>query len=392
MAIRRLCTQAHPATLIVLSTIILYVSASPAQEQGAPPPTTPVTVLTEVGRIKMPLAIRSGLGVALPTFCNSQGTIFLRLVSQTGGLDLISISADGKAVTRFDKGRITELDNPRLGTFFVAGNDLYVEAIAGREPQAATVMTPGKDGSATSQKAVRYKSARNYIVHFKTDGSYLGAVPVDLDFRILRFGVFPSGEFLVAGAEYAPPRPRLALLQSNGQLLRDLEPEGDVKPNAPQFKVQDGQPQPPLRPPETFLRVLISSAIAPDGNELILVRPGSDPRIYSVNAAGEITRQKFQMPGKFYLHGVIATPSAWVAQFWEPARARGIEFSLFSVDRHTGVATNAYQYPEPVGVGLVCSDGTDFVFLRQLVEPAGDSLTIIRAEPSRTAAPTALPR
>ena len=143
-------------------------------------------------------------------------------------------------------------------------------------------------------------------------------------------------------------------------------------------------------PADTFLRVIISSMIVPAGNQLFLVRPGSAPRVFAVTAAGEVTRQKFEVPGKCSLLGLIATPTGWIAQLSQPAGARGMKFMLFSFDRETGVATQEYQYPGPFGLGLACTDGTDFLFLRAGTE---DSFTLVRAQPSRSApAPTTTPQ
>ena len=189
----------------------------------------------------MPMTGPSGVAVGLPMFCNSDKMLFLRLVTQTAFLNVFSISGDGKTVTHFDKGKITDIPNPRVGTFFVSGSDVYIEVVGLWDPQPRTLVVPHKDGTTTQEKTVQYRSMKTYVAHFKSDGSYIGAVPLEIDFRLLKFGVFPTGEILVAGIRDGPGEPRVALLQGNGQMLRYLDLEEDVQPDAPQF-TQDPEP------------------------------------------------------------------------------------------------------------------------------------------------------
>jgi len=48
----------------------------------------------------------------------------------------------------------------------------------------------------------------NFVAHFQGDGTYAGAVRHDLPFNPQQLGVFPNGDFLIAGA--APGRTSLA--------------------------------------------------------------------------------------------------------------------------------------------------------------------------------------
>jgi hypothetical protein len=316
-------------------------------------------------------------------FCGADNKLFLRLVTQTAVIEVLSISGDGKTLTHFEKSKINDVPNPRFGTFFVAGGDVYVQTTGFADQETGTMLVPRRDGTTASERTVRYKGARTYLAHFKSDGSYDRAVPLDLDFRMLRFGVFPSGEILVTGIKDESQQPRVALLSSNGQLLRYLEPEGDVQADAPQFGDAASQHNSPLMPPETFLRVIISSTIIPEGDRLLMVRPGSDPRVFAVTNGGGIARKKLEIPRRSSLFGLIATPTGWIGEVSEPAGARGMKLMLFSFDRETGAAKYEYQYPGPFGLGLACSDGNDFLFLR---EELSESFALVRAQPGTSEA------
>jgi hypothetical protein len=136
-------------------------------------------------------------------------------------------------------------------------------------------------------------------------------------------------------------------------------------------------------PPETFLRVIISSTIIPEGDRLLMVRPGSDPRVFAVTNGGGIARKKLEIPRRSSLFGLIATPTGWIGEVSEPAGARGMKLMLFSFDRETGAAKYEYQYPGPFGLGLACSDGNDFLFLR---EELSESFALVRAQPGTSEA------
>jgi hypothetical protein len=113
-------------------------------------------------------------------------------------LGLISISSDGKQSTRFDVSRINDISNPRILTFFVNDTDLYALEL-GTTNERSTAVSVLKPNGEVEKRSGQTAERKWFIGRFKLDGSYTGSIHLDLPFRPLQFGVFATGDFLVAG-------------------------------------------------------------------------------------------------------------------------------------------------------------------------------------------------
>ena len=122
---------------------------------------------------------------------------------------------------------------------------------------------------------------RTFVAHFQRDGSYAGAVLLDVPFKPLHLGVFADGDFLIAGSDKVADEPRAAIVDPDGQFQRFVELKGDVhlrNESDASRKNQDPTALPRFAPGErlgTSLReVLFTSQIVGGWLESSSVPPG----------------------------------------------------------------------------------------------------------------------
>ena len=302
--------------------------------------------------------------ITAPVVCGADGAIFVRTATVNAVSDLIAVSRDGKSTTSFGVSKITDILNPSLTTFFVRDSDAYL-LVRGSTAEGRTLTLHRPDGSAENQPAY---SSRQYIAHFRADGTYLGAVALDVPIRPLQIGTFPNGDFLIAGTTMDMRETRVALVKANGQFDRFLELTDDIR-----LQSESGPETPPSAASlpqtgkhfgESFFEATQVSAIIADGRNLLLVRKGQKVPVFSVSPAGQVEAVHLDVPDGYGLWDIKTTRAFWVALYTHRLpEGKGVEFSSMALDPKTGKALERYSYTRFPGFGLACTDGIEFSFL-----------------------------
>jgi hypothetical protein len=232
--------------------------------------------------------------------------------------------------------------------------------------------------------------ARDFIVQFRRDGTYVRSFPLDLPFAPRQIGAFPSGGFLAAGAaKDGTYKPVIALLKSSGDFDRYLELKGDIHLLDTSKKKDSNDPTAlPLRPPnaqerEKSLSIAENlSVIVPDGPNLLLVRSGQKAPVFSVSAGGEVKAVNPEVPSGFTLYDLRTGQNTWVALYTHPRsedpKDASVVLETYALDPSSGKAIARYVYPNFLGFGLACSDGFEFTVL----ERQEDKIELIKLVPT----------
>lgn len=346
---------------VALSYPCIAQEDSPSRNTAAEPVAVPMEVASTVQVPSLPAE-----SIALPLICSPEGTIFLQLAALNGVEDPMSISSDGKTVTHFDREKISDVPHSTPVQMFVGDTDLYMMVV--------TTSTLGRDVELrTPTGQVQHGQARRsnfFIVRFQRDGNYLGAVPLDLPFQPLHFGVFENGDFLVAGMD-RHREPHEALVSSAGQFERWVDIEGDVhlRSDSDASKKQgDVMALPQSAPGDDYFTgslsgALYASQIIPDGPNLLLIRPGS-PVVFSISPGGEVRAQNLRVPREYKLSTIKVVRNMWIAEFThDRADDRGWQFAAYAIDPVSGLPLKRFDYPRELGFGMACTDGTEFTFV-----------------------------
>jgi hypothetical protein len=322
--------------------------------------------------------------IGAPLRCDPSGGILFRLaMPDTGVEDPVSVSRDGKTVTRFGKEKINDIPRPSLLSTFLVASDVYI-LTSGSVPLGYEAKWRTSKGEVGSQQATKKST---FVAHFQRDGTYAGAVRLDLPFQPLHLGVFADGDFLIAGAVPSTMEPRVAIVGSNGQLLRFVELKGDVhaqEESDVSGKSQDPTALPRFKPsqgaPESLFDVVYGSQIARDGMNLLLFRPTNGP-VFSVSRSGEVRVHKLKVEGNYRLYTIKPTQSTWIVEFiHDVPNSLAEEFSTYAFDPESGAPLREYTFPADLGWGLACTDGNEFTFV--MADSEAEHLKLVTLSPA----------
>jgi len=307
--------------------------------------------------------------ISAPVMCGDDGAIFVRTATASAASDLISISRDGSTTTSFNASKMSDMVNPSATTFFVRGTDVYL-LVRGSAGESETLALRRPDGSLETQLS---SPTRQFVAHFKKDGTYIGATALDIPFRPLQVGAFPNGDFLIAGTTKDLQETRVALVKGNGQFNRFVELADDIRlQSGPLAKGEDAEahgsatslPQTGKRFGEGFFDATQISVIVADGPHLLVVRKGQRVPVFSVSPSGQVEAVRLDTPEGYSLWDIKTTRDFWVALFTHRLQeGKGVEFSSMAIDRRTGKTLKQYYYSHFPGFGLACTDGSEFTFL-----------------------------
>jgi hypothetical protein len=371
-----------------LTFVLSVVTCSMAQSALHPPGPA-----TSAPPVKLSLVVASTVQVPTlpaesitePIFCDLGGSIVFRLaMPDTGVGDPISVSRDGKTVISFTRQKINDVSRPEVMSMFPSGSGVYILT-------RGTVLIGGETKWRTPTGEVQIHPATKsstFVARFERDGTYGGAVLLDLPFKPLHLGVFENGDFLIAGAEPSTDEPRVAIVGPNGQLRRFVELKGDVHAQTDSdIAARDKDPTalPRSKPwrgafAESLRDVVSNSQIVKDGPNLLLFRPMNGP-VYSISAGGEVQVHKLKMEGDYRLFTIRADRNSWIVELiHEVPHGGGDEFATYAFDRESGSPLREYFFPTDLGWGLACADGDEFTFV--MADDVGTSLKLVKLTPA----------
>jgi hypothetical protein len=196
--------------------------------------------------------------------------------------EVLKFSENG--IVTFETSKISDIVEPKWIADFASDSELYMltEGDTRTKEHRQNVEGLGDVVSWETTGEPRY-----YIARFDTDGSYKGALKLDLALRPMRLSGFPSGDFLVAGPDGNHVL-RVALLDSGGQLLRYIEfpKEKDGKWEEAEKAVIKSAAE--NTAPEIIAYWLASAtSFLPYQSGVLYVRGRTGAPIYEINAGGE---------------------------------------------------------------------------------------------------------
>jgi hypothetical protein len=370
-------------------TLVFFVFTAAWSAGQQPPQHSSQTVMPEKVTLEeissVPVSSLPAEGIAMPVLCDADGNVAFRLaMPDTGVEDPVSISSDGKTITRFSREKINDIPRPALVSMFRSQAELYI-LTRGSTPLGSDAKWRMPNGQVETHQASR---SSTFVAHFRRDGSYAGAVPLDLPFKPLHLGVFANGDFLIAGADLTSDEPRVAIVGSNGELRRAIELRGDVHALQESNGLGKGKDDPTALPrsktweglAESLRDVVATSQIAADGPNLLLFRPMSGP-VVSISPSGEVRAHELKVKGDYRLFTIKATQGTWIAELTHHLDdGTGEEFATYAFDPESGTPLKEYFFPRDLGFGLACVDREEFTFV--MADFEGKALKLVKLGPS----------
>jgi hypothetical protein len=345
-------------SLSPLLTILLAIGLSlPAQGQAdrnAPKSASALAPLYSISfeRKDAVAGIDASPAIKLPFECTSDGAVFVTMVPVGAQIQppsyapppllLVSVSASGRANT-FPLDQATEqLYDVREIDHYASESEVIFLIKAAHENKPTKQTYTKSDG--TQGEFTRNSADRNfYIVTFGRDGNYRKTTEVDVAFEMTQIGVFPSGSFLAFGYGEKDHSPQLAMLKSDGTLLRPLQiPKGDAPESM--FGTKDGSGK-------GAAVYIAATQFAPEGDSILVVQDKTTFPLFEVNAGGAITAIPVKLPRGTQIEGLIASDQNVYARV-NPAT----EGSIYEIDGNEGRVVRRFELSDgrtASGVGCV---------------------------------------
>ena len=251
--------------------------------------------------------------------CDDRGNPYVQVhrVIPPGSDDVFRFSEKG--IVTFQTNKISDIVEPKWIADFASNSELYM-LIEGdtRTEQHNTKNADGHDVVYWESKG----EPRYYIVRFDADGSYKGALKLDLPFSPKQLSGFASGNFLVAGID-AGFVLHLALLDPSGQLVRNIE----FAKNTEFVKEEQGAAEKTVmrssdeESPEVagWMRYSWISFL-PHQNDVLYVRGRTGAPIHEINPGGEAHPVKIKSPEGYSVDHMIPSDRNWFVVFAESGK------------------------------------------------------------------------
>ena len=217
---------------------------------------------TLTAKSRVSTSVSAGGSFALPTDCDEQGRLFVKLVKLGTAMEgpLLRLSAKGVLEAKFDTSN--ELVN-----------------IYGVRPNGGAVM-------------VHLDGGAKVVDNFGPDGKHESSVRLErppTPFFPYQIAVFHSGEILLAGVQYHPGnKASTAIYDSTGHLVKQFELDGDAEIER---AVEAGDARYTRSPGGGNEAISRSVAITGDDGLVYLMRVTSPAAVYVISAAGEVIRK-----------------------------------------------------------------------------------------------------
>jgi hypothetical protein len=177
-------------------------------------------------------------------------------------------------------------------------------------------------------------TSNNYLAVYDSNGQFIGIHHLELQFEPIRM-VSLTEQLLVSGFDRVHNQPVLAILRTDGSLVRLLDDQGTLPDattllaTAP-WKIDKDAPL-------LFQQVAISGALSGltfgyAGGRALLLDPGANAAIWEIRGT-EVKRTNLKMPKGVVAASIVSSDGAWLIRAFVSATDSGM---LLEFDRETG--------------------------------------------------------
>jgi len=345
-----------PILLAIASTLCVedYAQQSPSKQAISAGPIHSVTL--EFKRDHVVPGLLASPALLGPLQCSSDGTVFMNSLVPPEFLhaELYAVSPSNE-VHHFETARISDLYDVHVMDFFPSADSvaLLVYATADKtQSEGKTTLSNGDQ----QERAAFTGTHHSYVVLFAPDGTYKKAVQVqDESLDVRRLGVFDNGTILVSGVHRYSKEPRLALLATDGSLLRLLDVPssfGDLYKRG-----STGSSTGPTIVPLTQMVQV--------GSTIVLAAPNSRSPVLEISPTGTVRAVKLALPSKTdVLQSMIPSAGRWYVRLISEADGGNTnpgDPALYQVDPTNGKLMEQFHTGAVNPAEIACAVGGRFI-------------------------------
>jgi hypothetical protein len=311
--------------------------------------------------------------------CDADGNPYVQVnrIVPPHTIQVLKFAPDG--IVTFETSKITDVVDPKWISNFVSDSELYM-LIEGdtRTEQRTKKMEDGRDATYWETKG----EPRYYIAQFDPDGSYKGAVKLDLPFHPNKLSGFKSGSFLAAGLDQNNMQ-HVALLNASGQWLRDVDFAKEKKePAEKTFARSFGSTADADMASELLSAV---SSFFPYRENVLYIRSHSGAPIYEIHEGGDAQPVRIETPDDYPVDYLLPSDRNWYVVSAEVGKFSDAKSDIYELDPSTGetirrILAEGAGRMKAISEGqsdLACVHEGEFVAVRH----KDSKLTVLRGTP-----------
>jgi len=270
--------------------------------------------------------------------CDSNGAPYVRVFKLLPH-DISILRLGPKEIVTFSASKISDVTDPTAVDDFVSDSRLYM-LVEGDAPKEKVVKRL-EDGSQETYWETKGE-LRSYIARFDSDGSYKGALKLDLPFHATRLSGFESGGFIAAGFDEGKIW-RVGLLDSSGSLLKYVDfPKEKEQSSEKTFEKSFGSTA--ADPGVVSGTFADFASFLPYHRSVLYVRGHSVAPIYEIRESGEVRMIKIRAPNGQAVEGFIPSDRNWLVMFGRSGELPNTEHNtLYEVEMTRGELLREYK-------------------------------------------------
>lgn len=325
----------------------------------------------EVRSVKPVSQLTSGI-ILMPIKC-LEGSVYVRFNTAAGLGPVVRIDGDGSS-TAF---AMPALDPP--------------QSVHGIPVPFLRVLDFSPNGSKVTLLTESTKKGRGlgnveFALMTVDESGHINVQDLHLPFIPTRVAQFPSGTFLVSGYTAKPPfgrdaHPFLALVDSHGQMLREVTTVSDLSKDSPQIRNSGNKQQ----TTDDTLRDAIAGSELERGEDgrIYVARSSNRGPVFAISESGEVATYNLKPPQPDAILAQIKVAHGQIAiQYLLPKKDRNtgpLPMVVQIIDAASGEQTGAYELADlNLGAALACYAPSELTFLRPTSRGA---LELIQAVP-----------
>ena len=289
--------------------------------------------------------------------CSSSGTTFLDVVHHPGYVDQALVGVSPKAeVNTYRIGAAPGLVNAHVESVDAADSDVYALVTAER----ADILREHDIDPASADAETAYRYYRYYILHFGPNLASPDEIPIDLPFRPMRLAVTDPDKMTILGFDPANESPVLAVIDHQGQLVREIDTNGSfgstaqIVAGAPQ-----GQGDQSQSVPDTGAQLqwaLSAAQWVHYGDSLLFLVPGPHARVVTLRSDGEIQGTNLRLPQGLEALSLVSSDSQWFVRVTQGAATGNLmnRTMLLMADPSNGSILQIIRTPQLSPIDISC--------------------------------------
>ena len=340
-----------------LVVLFVFVPMASGQIKSSPPTPGDHPVYTLVFKPGGAIPGLTASAFSPPILCSPDGTPYYGVPEPPTYQEKTIHKLDSKEPRSFPYRNVEGLYDTHFVAFFPTDSELYVLVNATQESEEGQNDTskhidPNLAGLGRAER-------HDFLLKFDTSGRFENSIQLSDNLRFHRFAVLEDGSFVALAVERATAAVKLAMLSSDGRIVRYLS-------LPPALKSSENPPPPGLgkAPVAASARIrVINWNFAPVRHKILLFATDIN-RVTEIGQDGVTREVNITIPKGYFFDSVVSSNDRWLFHVprqaeWDPGKKGGgrlltSDYTLYEVDFNDGRFIREMKGSPVPNLGIAC--------------------------------------